>query len=154
MTASSAEVLGRRIRAAWIDLGVLAIVFVVFSVVFGGFHSGSSTLHNAQTTVHSSRVSVSLTGIPLVLFLVAELVYYFGLETRSGQTVGKRIMRVRVVSVDGSRASARAVLLRTVGRILDVLPAFYLVGWLALRRNSHPRQRLGDRLAQTTVVGN
>lgn len=105
------------------------------------------------TTPPTQRgVSVSLTGVPLVLFLVTELVYYFALEARSGQTVGKRIMRVRVVIVDGSPANDRAVLLRTVGRVVDILPAFCLVGWLVLKRDNHPRQRRGDRLAHTTVM--
>jgi uncharacterized RDD family membrane protein YckC len=44
------------------------------------------------------------------------------------------------------------VLLRTLGRIVDVLPVFYLVGWIAMRGPHRPPQRLGDRLAGTTVV--
>lgn len=149
-TAVDADVLGKRIRAAWIDIGVLAVVFIVLAVVFGGAHAGSATTTGAGTTVHDTAVSVSLTGAPLVIFLIAAFVYYVVLESRSGQTIGKRVMHVRVVRVDGGAPDLRAVLLRTAGRFIDFLPAFYFVGWIAVKRRE-PRQRLGDRLANTTV---
>jgi hypothetical protein len=43
-------------------------------------------------------------------------------------------------------------LVRTLGRIVDVLPLFYLVGLIALASSTSPRQRIGDRLAHTTVA--
>jgi hypothetical protein len=43
-------------------------------------------------------------------------------------------------------------MLRTVGRVIDVLPVFYLVGWIMMRGPHRPPQRFGDRIARTTVV--
>jgi uncharacterized RDD family membrane protein YckC len=41
------------------------------------------------------------------------------------------------------------VLLRTLGRML---PGLYLVGWVAMHGSRRPPQRIGDRMAGTTVV--
>jgi uncharacterized RDD family membrane protein YckC len=148
----SAEIIGRRIRAAWIDLGVLFILFILLSIFTGSSHAVSSTTNADGTTVHSAGASVSLTGPPLIIFVALSFLYYLVLEALSGQTVGKRIMGLKVVTVDGRAPTLPEILLRTVGRIVDILPAFYLVGWIVLKQRRHPRQRLGDRLANTTVI--
>jgi uncharacterized RDD family membrane protein YckC len=148
----SEEIIGRRIRAAWIDLGVLLILFIVLSVVTGSSHAGSSTTNAYGTTVHSAGASFSLTGVPFIIFLALNFLYYLVLEALSGQTIRKRIMGLQVVTVDGRAPTLPEILIRTAGRIIDILPAFYLVGWIALKQRRHPRQRLGDRLANTTVI--
>jgi uncharacterized RDD family membrane protein YckC len=61
-------------------------------------------------------------------------------------------MGLEVITVTGGPLGVWAVLLRTIGRIVDVLPVFYLVGWIAMRGPHKPPQRLGDRIAGTTVV--
>jgi uncharacterized RDD family membrane protein YckC len=144
------DVLGRRVLAGLIDVAVLAALFVVMGVLFGGTHSQRVT-SVANPRIHETTSSVSLSGVPFALFVTLCLAYYFVLELRSGQTLGKRAMTLRVVDIDGGAPSVRAVFLRTLGRVIDVLPLFYLVGLIALAFGQ-PRQRIGDRLAHTTVA--
>jgi uncharacterized RDD family membrane protein YckC len=144
------EVVGERVGAAIIDLLVLGALFVVMAVLFGGAQSTTATGLN-DPAVHTSGTSVSLTGLPFVVFLALTLVYYFALELRYGQTIGKRVVSIRVVSLDGGRPTPSAILIRTIGRVVDVLPVFYLLGFLVLV-SGRSRQRIGDRLARTTVV--
>ena len=148
----SAEIIGKRIQAAWIDLGVLFVVFIVLSVATGGSHAGVSTTNVNGTVIHSGGGAASLNGPWTFIFFGLSLLYYFALEAIFGQTIGKRIMRLKVVTADGLAPRATAIVLRTLGRVIDILPAFYLVGWIAVKRSRQPRQRLGDRLANTTVV--
>jgi uncharacterized RDD family membrane protein YckC len=89
----------------------------------------------------------------LVVWIVTALVYYSALEAWTGQTIGKALTGVRVVDLDGRAPSGRAVVLRAAARIIDMLPVFYLVGWFVMNGGQGPRQRLGDRLAGTTVTG-
>jgi uncharacterized RDD family membrane protein YckC len=68
-----------------------------------------------------------------------------------GQTVGKRLLRLRVVDAQGLRVQFSQIAIRNLLRAVDLLPAFYLVGgtaaWL-----SPKAQRLGDLAANTIVI--
>jgi uncharacterized RDD family membrane protein YckC len=68
-----------------------------------------------------------------------------------GQTVGKRIMRIRVMDEDGLRLTFSQVFIRNVVRFADMLPVFYMFGGLAALLTSRS-QRLGDLAAGTIVV--
>ena len=71
------------------------------------------------------------------------LYYYFACESGSGQTVGKRVMNIRVVGVDGAPAGMREIALRTVLRVIDRL-FLYLVGLIVMLATKERRGRLGD----------
>jgi uncharacterized RDD family membrane protein YckC len=145
--------LGQRTRAGWIDVLLLFVVSVIISLVSGQGHIGSWTSTDGfGGTTHHSGVSLHLNGVAFVAWIVISLLYYFISELTTGQTIGKRLMGLTVVTVDGRPLGAGPVLLRTLGRIVDVLPAFYLIGWFAMHAAHQPPQRLGDRLAGTTVV--
>jgi uncharacterized RDD family membrane protein YckC len=79
------------------------------------------------------------------------LTYFFVAEATTGQTVGKRMMRLRVVMRDGRPAPANAVAARTVLRLIDVLPGAWILGGLSMLISGGRRQRLGDLAAGTVV---
>jgi uncharacterized RDD family membrane protein YckC len=79
------------------------------------------------------------------------LTYFFVMEATRGQTVGKRMMRLRVVMRDGRPAPANAVAARTVFRLLDGFPGSFLIGGLVMLLSGKRRQRLGDLVAGTIV---
>src|SRR5258708_25936096 len=68
-----------------------------------------------------------------------------------GQTVGKRLFRLRVVDVEGMRLQFNQIVVRNLLRFVDSLPAFYFLGgvasWLSTKC-----QRLGDIAANTVVI--
>lgn len=66
-------------------------------------------------------------------------------------TPGKLLLGLRVVDATGNRPGWRRALLRTLGRLVDGLPAFNLLG-IALILTSPDRRRFGDRIAGTWVV--
>lgn len=70
-----------------------------------------------------------------------------------GQTLGKRLLRLRVTDIQGLRLQFSQIVIRNLLRFVDCLPALYLVGGLAclISRRS---QRLGDFVANTIVVWN
>lgn len=133
------DVLDRRIGAALIDLLVLFLLFVVFAVLFGDTSSGDG------------GVSANLDGGPALLYFATALLYYGVLEAATGQTLGKRLLGIRVVRIDGERASAGQVAARTVLRVIDGI-LFYLVGLIAILATGSKRQRLGDMAGKTTVT--
>jgi len=68
-----------------------------------------------------------------------------------GQTVGKRLFRLRVGDAAGMRLQFNQIVTRNLLRFVDSLPALYLVGGLTCWFNSKC-QRLGDIAANTVVI--
>jgi uncharacterized RDD family membrane protein YckC len=68
-----------------------------------------------------------------------------------GQTVGKRMLRLRVMDAQGLRLAFSQIVVRNLLRVVDALPALYMVGGLACLI-SRRAQRLGDLAANTIVV--
>jgi uncharacterized RDD family membrane protein YckC len=89
---------------------------------------------------------------PLCLsFLVVMFLYFVLLEGLGGATVGKRLMRLRVVDVNGGRAGLVRSLIRNVLRVVDGLPTMGLVGAILIVVTPE-RTRVGDLVAGTRVV--
>jgi uncharacterized RDD family membrane protein YckC len=86
-------------------------------------------------------------GLVVVGIFVVEYGYFAGLELLlRGQTLGKRVVGLRVVTRHGGRAGASAVLIRNAVRLVDFFFGVPLMAFDGLAR------RLGDRLAGTLVV--
>jgi uncharacterized RDD family membrane protein YckC len=86
------------------------------------------------------------------VFTLIFIAYFVVLESTSGATLGKRVLKLKVVKVDGSPIEMREALIRNVLRIVDGF-FFYLVGAVLIWTDPN-KQRLGDRLASTIVVRN
>ena len=133
------DVTGRRIVAALLDFIPLIVLFVFMVAAFGDVTSGEG------------QFSVDLSGGPFILYLVLSLAYYVVLEALTGRTLGKVVMDLKVVSLDGEPYGLTACLIRNVLRIVDGLPVFYIVGLISVAVTSK-KQRLGDLAAGTVVV--
>jgi uncharacterized RDD family membrane protein YckC len=70
-----------------------------------------------------------------------------------GQTLGKRLLRLRVVDEQGLRLQFSQVVIRNLLRVVDSIPLLYMVGGLSCLI-SGKSQRLGDIAASTIVVRN
>jgi uncharacterized RDD family membrane protein YckC len=70
-----------------------------------------------------------------------------------GQTLGKKLLRLRVMDEQGLRLQFSQVVIRNLMRAVDSLPGLYLIGGL-ICLFSKRAQRLGDFVANTIVVGN
>jgi uncharacterized RDD family membrane protein YckC len=68
-----------------------------------------------------------------------------------GQTIGKRVMHLRVVDSSGLNLQPSQVVIRNLLRSVDAFPAMYLLGGLVVLFTSKG-QRLGDLAAGTVVV--
>lgn len=82
-----------------------------------------------------------------LMVLALDLSYFFLMESIKGQTIGKKIAKLRVVHPDGSAPSAGRVAARTIARPLD----YAFVGILTALATGKRRQRVGDLLANTIV---
>jgi len=91
-------------------------------------------------------------ALKIVSFFLISTGYFIFMEwIWRGQTIGKRLLRLRVLDVDGFFLTFSQIAIRNLMRLIDMLPLFYLVGGIAMLANRRA-QRLGDLAANTIVV--
>jgi uncharacterized RDD family membrane protein YckC len=135
MPASGPQLDNRRVIAAIADL--LVVVAGALAIGFAAGLPGSGL----------NPPGVALTGV----LTAWALYYYFACESAAGQTLGKRLMNIRVVKLDGGPAGMRDIALRTVLRLIDGL-FLYLVGLIVMLATGERRGRLGDLVGGTMIV--
>jgi uncharacterized RDD family membrane protein YckC len=90
-----------------------------------------------------------------VIDVIIAFLYFTLLEGRNGQTIGKMLVKIKVVKqTDNSSISYGEAAVRTILRIIDLIPFIFAPYLLAavLIWSSEKKQRLGDRVAHTVVV--
>ncbi len=94
-------------------------------------------------------------GAIYMLLLLPAMLYSLILESMlEGQTIGKRVMKTKVVKIDGYQASFGDYLIRWVVRIVDIyllIAALGAIGTIAIVASKNA-QRLGDMAAGTAVI--
>jgi uncharacterized RDD family membrane protein YckC len=123
---------------------VLAAVIDLLVILAGGFVLGLATgvLAGGDAKFGPGMQAVAVAWA---------LYYYFALESGAGQTLGKKVMKLRVLRADGAPVGLREVAIRTVLRVVDGL-FLYLVGLVVMLATGERRQRLGDLAAGTVVA--
>lgn len=134
-----------------LDLAGPAIRFMAFLIDLAVIGAANSML--ASFLALLGLISQNLAAAIITLLYFALSIGY-AMVTEwfwRGQTLGKRLLRLRVLDAQGLRLRPYQVVLRNLFRPLDLLPAFYLTGGLACLLSSKC-QRLGDMVANTVVV--
>ncbi len=131
--------LGSRFLAQVIDMAVLVAIFVVLL-------SGANALGK---TTRDQRLALLIVVMVSFVLLFG---YFWALEAVwSGQTLGKRALRLRVVGDQGQPLRFSQAAIRNLVRIVDFLPVGYAIGVMAIFLNVR-NKRLGDFAAGTLVV--
>ena len=155
---------GSRLLAATLDELILLAVSLPMIIgampamvaLVGGAVGGEADVESLDT-MSVLRAMVGGPGTTItVLALIAWCIITAWLVATNGQSIGKRLVGIKVVRADGSRASfARIFLLRNVVNGLPNLLPY--VGWLyqlidPLLIYQESRQCLHDKIADTIVV--
>jgi uncharacterized RDD family membrane protein YckC len=86
------------------------------------------------------------------VLLLPAMLYSLLMESMlEGQTIGKRVMKTKVVKIDGYQASFGDYLIRWAMRIIDIYTNSAMVGVIAIVASKNT-QRLGDMAAGTAVI--
>jgi uncharacterized RDD family membrane protein YckC len=143
--------LGSRFVASLLDTLIIGAFFfaeILVLVMFLGVASGVSSAGGGAGRTAALWFAAIVGFIDFVVFWG-----YFALFEAywKGQTPGKRVMKVRVIKDSGRQITLFEALARNLLRVVDYLPAGYLVGVITMLCNKRS-QRLGDLAAGTMVV--
>jgi uncharacterized RDD family membrane protein YckC len=140
-----------RYAGLWIRGAALLLDWLVFCAVFFPITRVVKGVWLMGPSDHR-WVSGSFVSDPLCLyFLIVIIAYFVLLEGFFGATIGKWIVRVRVVGTDGERITMARSAARNALRVVDSLPALNVVG-IVLILTSPEKARFGDRVARTRVI--
>jgi uncharacterized RDD family membrane protein YckC len=141
---------GTRLLAAILD-GIIFLIMVYGPAVLGFVVAGGPASIDVDPDAEATATLFAVIGgvIGLIPFLLLNLLFV----VRNGQSIGKKIIGIKVVRTDGSRASlARIFWLRNVvNTLLGIIPLYGLIDILLIFGDQ--RQCIHDKLADTIVIG-
>ena len=124
---------------------------LAFAVDFAAIAAAGALLARLAGPLQIISADAAQTAITVLYFAISLL---YGILTEwfwRGQTIGKRLLGLRVVEASGLRLRPSQIIVRNLLRFVDLLPALYLVGGVCCVLSSR-RQRLGDIASGTIVI--
>jgi uncharacterized RDD family membrane protein YckC len=125
---------------AWLlDMVFLGLIMMVLSIVVG--------------LIGAAVGDEGAEGFFLLLFFFLFWGYFIFFEVlRRGQTPGKKMLGLRVVTTSGARVGVGASILRNLVRFADMMPVGFWLFGMASCVSTRRFQRLGDLVADTVVI--
>lgn len=138
----TAASVGERMVSHLIDLVIkIAYCLAFYGVLFSGFFK------NAFLKVDDFTIAalIIISFLPVIFYsLILE-------TTLEGQTLGKKLLKIKVVKLDGYQASFGDYLIRWLFCIIDTVLFWGFIGLITMILNKKI-QRLGDISAGTAVI--
>ena len=138
----TAASVGDRIFAQLLDI----LVMIAYAVVVGVLLdiTGLSTTIEAMDT-WSVMGAYGIIYSPIMFYTIVQESLW------EGQTIGKRIMKTKVIKLDGYQAGFGDYLIRWLFRLVEILIGYGIIALIAVIA-SKKSQRLGDMAAGTAVI--
>ncbi len=144
--------LGSRFMAALVDGAIQAAVVAAAWIAAGLGGVLAQRVTAEWFGLRGSTAMMAMLGLMVLLLFVVTWGYYVFFElVWNGQSPGKRVMGIRVMTTGGQAITLTHSLIRNLVRLVDMLPTSYALGIVVMLLNSRA-QRLGDLAAGTVVV--
>ena len=128
--------IGERMLAYLVDLVIQIAYFIIVAFILL-----DNMFNNPD---YSTSIALLLIALPIMFYsLVCE-------STMEGQTFGKKLLKIKVVKIDGYQAGFFDYFVRWIFAIVDIQMGF-IPGVIAMVSTKHT-QRLGDLAAGTAVI--
>lgn len=135
--------IGERILAFFLDLIIkIAGMFVIFYSLYNIFDLKTYTREWDDFSIYAVFILISLPFDFYTLTMESLM---------EGQTIGKKIMKIKVVKIDGYQASFGDYLIRWFFRLIDVYISTGMVGLITMIINKY-NLRFGDIASGTAVI--
>lgn len=127
--------LGERIVGYIIDFFILLAYIIIVSVIVNQFRFANGKYEWIYIFIY----------LPAIFYdLACEVLL-------NGQSIGKKVMKIKVISIDGGQPSLGQYIIRWLFRIVDCLPTSCLCALISIAVSEN-KQRVGDMVAGTALI--
>jgi len=123
---------------AWL-IDFIIISSISTAITFASF--GSTDYEFEENSFWMENIQYIPTSI---LFFV----YWTILEYKTNQTVGKKIMNLKIINIDGEKPNLKGIMISSFGKAF-LLPIDVILGWFL---TNEKRQRIFNKLGDTLIV--
>ncbi len=124
---------------AWlVDFIIISAIFTIITIASFG-----TTYYEFEKEDDFGAEIIQYVPTSIIFF-----VYWTVLEYKTGQTIGKKILNLRTVSISGEEADLKGIMINSFGKAL-LLPIDVVLGWFL---TNEKRQRIFNKLGDTIVV--
>ena len=139
--------IGNRFIACAIDHTIQILALIVLGIIFLMIRNAAD-LGNRLTSAPKWVQAL----LVIIVFVVWDAYFVLFEWLWSGQTPGKRWLKLRVIREDGRPISFYEAMIRNLMRLIDfMVPPFYSIGLVSVFATTRD-QRVGDLVAGTVVV--
>ena len=143
MSDSDSSISSKIVLAKWTDRFLAWLIdFIIVSII------STSIIFASFGTIDYEKDAIlaeSTQYIPTSLLFFA---YWTVLEYKTGQTIGKKILNLKVTNISGNKPSLKGIIIGSFGKAF-LLPIDVVLGWIL---TNEKRQRVFNKLGDTLVV--
>lgn len=142
----------RRAVAAAIDLAIIvpiAALLIAVASAIAGIHLPPSRVRGVDFWLDLVLISDPAMTTAIVILLAVATLYLYVFQATIAQTLGMRVMKLRVIDVYGERPSFARVGLRTAGYLVGLATLFLGFLWIGFDAE---KRGLHDWIAGTYVI--
>jgi len=143
MSDSDSSISSKIVLAKWTDRFLAWLIdFIIISII------STSIIFASFGTIDYEKDAIlaeSTQYIPTSLLFFA---YWTILEYKTGQTIGKKILNLKVTNISGNKPSLKGIIIGSFGKAF-LLPIDVVLGWIL---TNEKRQRVFNKLGDTLVV--
>jgi uncharacterized RDD family membrane protein YckC len=122
----------------------LAILFALISIPFWFSYYGNMFSYYGNM----ERVFRDSGPLPYIISSLGLLAYWIYFESTTGQSIGKRLLKIKTTDLDGRKIDTKSAVIESFGKAF-LLPLDVVLGWIF---TNNKRQRIFNRITNTIVI--
>lgn len=144
MSESNSNASSKIVLAKWTDRFVAWLIdFVIISVI-----STTIIFSLFGTTYYEFENESWAEGTHYIPTSIVFFVYWVILEYKTGQSIGKKILNLKIVNISGGKTDLKGILISSFGKSF-LLPIDVIIGWIL---TNEKRQRVFNKLGDTLII--
>jgi uncharacterized RDD family membrane protein YckC len=124
------------------------IVSIALAVLFSAIALPIWFFYYNNNDMAAARAYQSVQPLHYIISSAAFFGYWTYFECTSGQSIGKRVLKIKTVNLSGNRIDVKNAAIESFGKAF-LLPIDVILGWIF---TNNKRQRIFSRISNTIVI--